>query len=330
MDKNINEMSRTERLKSKKKKKRRWPLVLLVIFLIFTSVAVYGYMRLKQTTDAIHTDLSDEEFVQEKHPSREKDKINLNGEEPFSILLLGIDKEGEGLDRGRSDTMMVMAVNPKNKKTTLVSIPRDTRTEIIGKGFDDKINHAHAFGGAGMSMNTVQNLLDIPIDYFVSVNMEGIQQIVDAVGGITVTPTLSFNQSGYSFVQGQPTTVNGEAALAYSRMRKQDPQGDFGRQERQREIVLAVLTKAASFDSILNYQSVLKTMENNLQTNLEFNDMVNIFLNYSSSLSNINQIQMTGEGTRINDIYYLNVSDEDLSEISSELKKELEITDTNQ
>lgn len=325
MSQNLNETSRTKRTQSKKK--RRWPRVLLVIVLIFASFILYGYMRLRKTSSTIHTDLSDEEFVQEKHPSRDRGKLNLNGKEPFSILLMGIDKEGEGLDRGRSDTMMVMAVNPTNKKTTLVSIPRDTRTEIIGKGFDDKINHAHAFGGAGMSLNTVQNLLDIPVDFFVSVNMNGIQQIVDAVGGISVTPTLSFNQSGYSFVEGQPTTVDGEAALAYSRMRKEDPEGDFGRQERQREVVLAILKKGASFDSILNFESVLTSMENNLQTNLEFNDMASIFLNYSSSLSNINQIQMTGEGTMINDIYYLIVPEASISEISSVLKSELEITE---
>lgn len=325
MSQNLNETSRTKRTQSKKK--RRWPRVLLVIVLIFASFILYGYMRLRKTSSTIHTDLSDEEFVQEKHPSRDRGKLKLNGKEPFSILLMGIDKEGEGLDRGRSDTMMVMAVNPTNKKTTLVSIPRDTRTEIIGKGFDDKINHAHAFGGAGMSLNTVQNLLDIPVDFFVSVNMNGIQQIVDAVGGISVTPTLSFNQSGYSFVEGQPTTVDGEAALAYSRMRKEDPEGDFGRQERQREVVLAILKKGASFDSILNFESVLTSMENNLQTNLEFNDMASIFLNYSSSLSNINQIQMTGEGTMINDIYYLIVPEASISEISSVLKSELEITE---
>lgn len=323
MNDNSGDMSRAKRVKSTKK--RRWPRVLLVVLLLLGSAFTYGYYRLQKTSDSIYS-----EIVKDKHPSREDEEVDLKGKKPFSILLMGIDKEGEGLDRGRSDTMMVMAVNPENKKTTLVSIPRDTRTEIVGKDIDDKINHAHAFGGAGMSMNTVQNLLDIPIDYFVSVNMEGIQQIVDAVGGITVTPSLSFNQSGYSFVEGQPTTVDGAAALAYSRMRKQDPEGDFGRQERQREIVLAVLNKAASFDSILNYQSVLKTMENNLQTNLEFNEMVSIFLNYSSSLSNINQIQLTGEGTRTNDIYYLNLSEDILSEVKTELKEELEITESNE
>lgn len=319
MTKNSSQLSRADKHKHKHKKRRRWPRVLLVILLLFASAFTYGYYRLRKTSDNIYSDIS-----KDKHPSREEQEVDLKDKKPFSILLMGIDTGDQGrVDQGRSDTIMVMTVNPEKDKTTLVSIPRDTRTEIIGRGFDDKINHAYAFGGPAMSVNTVQNLLDIPIDYFVSVNMAGIQQIVDAVGGVSVTPGISFNQDGYSFVEGQETKVNGEAALAYSRMRKQDPEGDFGRQERQREIVLAILKKGASFDSILNYQSVLNTMEDNLQTNLDFNDMVSIFMNYSSALSNINQIQMDGEGTKIDGIYYLNIPEETIADVSSELKEEL-------
>lgn len=321
MAKNVNDMSRTERIDQNKKQKRKWPRVLLIVALLFGSFLTYGYYRLQKTSDTIYSDVEKDE-----HPSRGDNVVDLKGKKPFSILLMGIDTGDKGrVDKGRSDTMMVMTVNPTNKRTTLVSIPRDTRTEIIGKGFQDKINHAYSFGGPTMAINTVQNLLDIPIDYFVSVNMAGMQQIVDAVGGVSVTPKISFTQDGFSFVKGETIKVNGEAALAYSRMRKQDPEGDFGRQERQRELVLAILKQGTSLDSILNYQSVLETMENNLQTNLEFNEMVSIFLNYSSSLANINQIQMNGEGTRINDIYYLEIPEDVLSEISTELKTELEI-----
>lgn len=323
MGDNINEMTRTQRVK--KSKKRRWPRVLLVILLLLGSALTYGYYRLQKTSDTIYS-----EITKDSHPSRENQEVDLKDKKPFSILLMGIDTGDQGrVDQGRSDTIMVMTVNPTTKQTTLVSIPRDTRTEIIGKGIEDKINHAYSYGGPTRAINTVQNLLDIPIDYFVSVNMAGIQQIVDAVGGISVTPGLSFSQDGFSFVEGQTMKIDGAAALAYSRMRKQDPEGDFGRQERQREIVTAILKKGASLDSILNYQSVLETMEDNLQTNLEFNEMVSIFMNYSSALSSINQIQMTGEGTMMNEIYYLIVPEDSLSEISAELKKELEITEAN-
>src|SRR5690606_29205840 len=109
-----------------------------------------------------------------------------------------------------------------DKSMKMVSIPRDTRTEIIGKGFQDKINHAYAFGGPEMAIDTVENFLDIPIDYFVQVNMESFKDIVDAVGGVTVNNSFSFNAGGYTFNEGQ-ISLNGAEALAYSRMRYEDP-----------------------------------------------------------------------------------------------------------
>lgn len=315
-------LSRTER----RRKKRRWPKILLIILLLIGGLLTYGYFRIRKTSDTIYTDLSEEEFQKEEHASRNKGNVQLKRKEPFSILLMGIDTGDQGrVDRGRSDTMMVLSVNPKNKKTTMLSIPRDTRVEIAGKGYEDKINHAYAFGGPIMSMNTVQNLLDIPVDYFVSVNMKGIQQIVNAVGGITVHPNLTFNQTGYSFIEGQEEKVDGAGALAYSRMRKKDPEGDYGRQARQREVVQAILDKAASFESILNFESLLKTAEDNVQTNLKFSEMVTISTNYLSALSNVKEIQMQGEGIRIDGIYYDIISEEVKTEIQNELKNELEI-----
>lgn len=324
MENKTNEYSRRSRKENNKKKKSRgrgclW--IFLILLLIGGGLVLYAYFELRSTTDTIHDDVTEDTIV---HTSREKEKVELNRETPFSILLLGIDSGDMGrIERGRSDTIMVMTVNPNTEKTTLVSIPRDTYTEIVGRGFQDKINHAYSFGGPAMSMNSVQNFLDIPIDYYVSVNMKGIQQIVDAVGGITLTPTLSFNQSGFSFVKDQPTQMDGEMALAYSRMRKID--SDYGRQGRQREVVLETLSKVASFNSVLNYQSVLQTMEDNVLTNLAFDELVNIFLNYRTALTNIEQIQLEGSGQRMGGIYYEIIPEEQVQEVSSQLKTQLEI-----
>lgn len=326
MAENKNEMSRSSRNKSGKGRRRGgcWRF-LIVLLLIIAGVFAYAYYELRQTTDFIHSDITEEKMT---HESRENKNVELKGDEPFSILLLGIDTGDMGrVEKGRSDTVMVMTVNPKNEQTTLVSIPRDTYTEIVGQGTDDKINHAYAYGGAAMAMNTVQNLLDIPIDYYVSVNMKGIQQIVDAVDGIRITPSISFSQSGHDFVEGQEMKMDGETALAYSRMRSEDPEGDYGRQSRQREVVLETLSKVTSFNSVLNYKSVLNTMEDNVMTNLTFDEMVSMFLNYRSAMSNIEEEQMSGSGTRIGGIYYEIIPDEEIDSISRTLKKELEISE---
>lgn len=319
MNENDKYLSRSR--KQKKKKKNgclRW---FIVVMLIVLAIFGYGFLRLKQTTNRIHDNVVEEK---ETHASRVEKDLDLDGKNSFSVLMLGIDTGDMGrVEQGRSDTMMVMVVNPESNKTTLLSIPRDTYTEISGKGIMDKINHAYAFGGAAMSMNTVQNMLDIPIDYYASVNMEGIQQIVNAVDGVTITPEISFNQSGYSFVEGQTMTMDGAQALAYSRMRKQDPSGDYGRQSRQRAIVEAIVDEALSINSVFNYQSILKTMEDNVKTNLTFNQMVNISLNYSKPLKNFEEIQMSGTGTKMNGIYYDIMADEEIERVSNILKTEL-------
>lgn len=115
------------------------------------------------------------------------------------MLMLGVD-ERDG-DKGRSDTMIVLTVNPQKKSVKMLSIPRDTRTEIVGHGTQDKINHAFAFGGAKMSMDTIENFLDIPIDYYMKINMEGFKDIVDAVGGVTVQNDLDFTSDGIHFAK---------------------------------------------------------------------------------------------------------------------------------
>ncbi|WP_225743732.1 LCP family protein [Marinilactibacillus sp. Marseille-P9653] len=248
------------------------------------------------------------------------------GTDAFSVLLLGIDTGDDGrVEQGRSDTMMVMTVNPNTEKTTIVSIPRDTYTEIVGRGTMDKINHAYAFGGTSMSVNTVQNLFDIPIDYYISVDMEGLQQIVDAVGGITITPHLTFEQSGYNFVNGQQSNMNGKMALEYSRMRKQDPNGDYGRQERQREVVQATIRKMASVESVMNYKTVLNSLSANMKTNLTFNDMVDTFTKYNSAINTIDQEQLSGTGRLQDGIYYEFIPNEEIQRVSNILKQELGI-----
>ena len=291
----------------------------LIAFFLALIVGLFAYRDLRSTSDAIHEEVEDQEVMRD-------DAVDLGDGDPFSVLLMGIDTGEEGrVDQGRSDTMMVVTVNPHTQQSTIVSIPRDTYTEIAGRGTMDKINHAYAFGGTSMAVNTVQKLFDIPIDYYVSINMEGLEQIVDALNGITLVPDSTFQQSGYSFTQGQETQLDGGAALAYSRMRKQDPEGDYGRQKRQRQVVMAIVDEVASIESILNYRSVLSVLDQNMATNMTFDEMVTIFTNYRDASGNTRQEQLSGEGTRIDGVYYDIVSDAEINRVQTLLKEDLEI-----
>lgn len=323
-------MSQRSRINRNKKKKRSTGRTLLKIFLLFLLLFVLAggyviwqvYNDLQSTTEEMYEEVEG----QEQHTSRkEKPVVVDDGEDPFSVLIMGVDTGDGRVETGRSDTMMLLTVNPNTDKTSIVSIPRDTYTEIIGRGHKDKINHAYAFGGTGMAMNTVQNLFDIPVDYFVSVNMDSMQQIVDAVGGITVLPPISFTQSPYTFVEGQATHMDGAKALSYSRMRKSDPNGDYGRQHRQRQVIEGTMKSIASLDSIMNYRNILGTLGNSMKTNMSFDDMVDMFNNYRGSVSNVDQVQLSGSGQMIGGVYYEIIPDEEINRVSSHLKTELEL-----
>ncbi|EMF47433.1 Cell envelope-associated transcriptional attenuator LytR-CpsA-Psr [Planococcus halocryophilus Or1] len=271
------------------------------------------YNSFTNTLDEIHEPIERE--VSEKRTIDQE--VVLSEQDPFSVLLLGVDERED--DRGRSDTMVVMTVNPADESTKMVSIPRDTYTEIVGRGTTDKINHAYAFGGIEMSMATVENLLDIPIDYVLQVNMEGFQDIVDAVGGVEVNNTLAFDE----FKEGT-IELDGEEALGYVRMRKQDPEGDFGRQNRQKQVIQGIMKKGASVNSLLNYKSIFTALGDNVRTNMTFDEMMDVQSNYRDAIGTVDQLMVEdGTGETINGIWYYMMNDAELAEIQSTLKTHL-------
>ena len=300
------------------KKKRKWPkyvLIALLVALIAGGIYVYSvYSNFTTTLDTMH------EPVEREQPSVERTEIvEFDQQDPFSVLLLGVDERED--DRGRSDTMVVMTVNPETQSTKMVSIPRDTYTEIVGRGTTDKINHAYAFGGIEMSMNTTENLLDIPIDYVVQVNMEGFEDIVDAVDGVTVNNSLAFD----NFPEGE-IELNGEQALDYVQMRKQDPRGDFGRQDRQKQVIQGIMRKGASINSLWNYKDIFDALGQNVRTNMTFDEMVDVQRNYQDAVTNVDQMIIEdGYGETINGIWYYMMDDAELAEIQSTLKEHLEL-----
>jgi LCP family protein required for cell wall assembly len=198
--------------------------------------------------------------------------------EPFSVLLLGVDKRKN--DAGRSDTIIVMILINENRQKWSAFLV--TRTQNNGK-VHDKINHAYAYGGLEMSMNTVEELIDIPIDYVVQVNMEGFADIVDAVGGVNVNNTLAFSNEGFDYPTGN-INLSGEEALAYVRMRYDDPKGDFGRQNRQKQVIQAILKEGASVNSLVNYRDIFNALGANVQTSMSFDEMVDVQANYQMLL----------------------------------------------
>lgn len=240
---------------------------------------------------------------------------------PFSVLLLGVDERAN--DVGRSDTMVVLTVNPAEHSILMFNIPRDTRTEIIGKGVQDKINHAYAFGGVNMSIQTVENLLGNPIDYYVKVNMEGFSSIIDLLGGVEVDNPFQFTYEGKIFNEGA-IHLSGEEALLYSRMRYDDPRGDLGRNSRQREIIQQLIKNALQISNVVQIEPILNEVGGNVKTDISFDEMKKFVTGYSRDLKNIETIEIQGQGERINGIYYYIVGEQEIVRVQEIMAKHLE------
>lgn len=296
------------------------------IFLIIFGIVAVIVIGIVGVGAKLYMDLSGS--IQKTYESVERDQarenpLDLDNQEPFTVLLLGIDTGDLGrTDQGRSDALMVATINPSDTQTTIVSIPRDTYVEIVGHGTEDKINHAYAFGGAAMSMDTVQKYLDIPIDHYVSMNMAGIKELVDAVGGVDINNDLKFDTKNYTFDIGK-IHVDGDQALAFTRMRYDDPNGDYGRQGRQRSVVAAVAKKALSLDGVTQYQEVLNAMEGNMKTDMDFSTMQKIALDYRDAFGKIEQVQIQGDGFMQDGISYQRVSTDELARVQKILKEQL-------
>jgi len=296
-------MKRSEVRKNKKKRWYKIPLIVLSVLVLIGGVWLLSIYNKAKTTvnEKMYQEVGSIDKAVSKKKVKDKEQLN--------VLIMGIDVS-EG-DSGRSDSMMVATLNPQEDSMKLISIPRDTRTEIVGKGFDDKINHAYSFGKEDMAIATVENFLDIEIDYHISLNMTGLQMLIDELGGVTVNSELAWQDGNYTFEKG-PTELDGKKALAYVRMRKEDPSGDFGRAKRQRQVVEAMIKEGASIGSVNKIGSIIDILgDDNLKTSADFDDVKRLFTGYSGVRKNIENYQVQGQGQMIDGIYYYVVSEEE-------------------
>src|SRR5690625_962483 len=209
-----------KRVSRKKSKRKLWLIIpLVVILLVAAGIGGYFFLVYNHAKKTVNDIIFDP--VESIDTKITKKKIQAT--EPLHILLLGIDSHSS--EKGRSDALMILSLDPKQEIMQLISIPRDTRVPIVGKGFDDKINHAYAFGGVDMAVATVENFLDIDLDYYVRINMEGLEQLVDHLGTITVYNDIAWSDGKYDFGFG-PTEMDGDKTMHFVRMRKQDPRSE--------------------------------------------------------------------------------------------------------
>ncbi|WP_338553748.1 LCP family protein [Paenibacillus sp. KS-LC4] len=200
--------------------------------------------------------------------------VNTN---PFALMLLGVDQRGK--ETGRSDTMIYTVIRPKDGAILMVSIPRDTYTEIVGKNKEDKITHAYAFGGAKMAIETVENLFDQPINYYAAINFQGFRDVIDAMGGISLPiaeDIINKDPDHEKFVvKGGQDVYNGNDALNYVRYRE-DAGGDMSRTGRHQIFLNQLLDKASEVGQWSKIPDLIDIMGENFSTDIQPDQMIKL------------------------------------------------------
>ncbi|WP_059172232.1 LCP family protein [Bacillus sp. FJAT-27445] len=309
------------RLKRKKiRKKRTFRIIaLLIAFLVIGTVSFFAYEILYSTQKASKN-------IYHQLESDKKAPDVAVTKDPFTVLLVGIESQEGG---ERSDVLMLATVNPKTEKIYMVSIPRDTRLYIDEVGYKTKITHSYGNGGIETTIKAVKSLIDVPIDYYITTNFDGFEDVVDTLSGVKVDVPFTFKAQltgslkWKTYYQGE-MELNGNEALAYVRMRKTDPRGDHGRNERQQQVIKAIIDKGTSFTSITKIDNLIDDMGKNVKTNIPPSKFAS-FVKLYSKLKNtpIENLKIEGEDRTINNGAYFIPDEESLAQINTLLTQAL-------
>jgi LCP family protein required for cell wall assembly len=204
-----------------------------------------------------------------------------SGTKRVNILLLGIDhRDDEPIDGSRSDTIMVVSIDPLSKSVVMVSLPRDLWVSIPGY-FQQRINVAHSAGGPALVGRTIEANFGIRIDHFARINFRGFEEIVDAVGGVIVDAERTIKDDEYPtedygvmrlFIPPGPQHMDGRTALQYARSRHSE--NDFGRARRQQRVLMALRDRGLQLNILPKVPSLIGLVQKAIQTDVGVTDML--------------------------------------------------------
>ncbi|RLQ93017.1 LCP family protein [Planomicrobium sp. Y74] len=320
-------MNRKKYRKSKSSKKRTIIKVSLTLAVsLLLCLSAYGIFLVKKAENAANNAF--ESGDREMSDLRDEKVEPLHDD--ISILFIGVDdssKRDQSSNSIRSDALVLATLNNEDKSIKLVSIPRDTYTFIPDAGKEDKITHAYAYNGPSSTIESVENLLEIPVDYYVRMDFEAFIDVVDALDGIRVDVPYDleeqdeFDNAGAVTLEEGIQTVDGSEALALARTRHYD--NDIERGKRQQMILQAIMDKALSAGSFTKYADVIDAVGDNMKTNLSFRDMQAFFEYAKDGKPEVETISLTGYDDMSTGIYYWQLDEESLMEVQDILQSHL-------
>ena len=270
--------SRQERKAAQGKATHPWLIALVAVLAVAVAAAGYAVYRYNRVAQAIAPAPS----ADATRAQRAVDPVVPEAKkEPTYVLILGADRR-PGQTRARTDTILIARIDPETEKVGLLSIPRDTRVKIPGRGMD-KITHANVYGGPALAIETVKDFTGLPIHHYMEVDFEGFVSLVDMVGGVTVKLKQPINDpkgasssggvSNVTYIPAGKQTLNGQQALTFVRSRR-FPDGDFTRIKNQQKFMIALLKKATSAKNLTKWPAIAEEAGKNLDTDMSLPELM--------------------------------------------------------
>jgi LCP family protein required for cell wall assembly len=307
------EITRVQRLKIKRTRKSRLFWTTCCLLTIIASLAYASFVY----ADGVWVYLADKYF---------NNRINAMGSENLTegrrprlnIMLIGVDQRKD--EPSRSDTLMLVMLNLKDKAIDVISIPRDTRVKIEGLANRTKINHAHPNGGLELTKKTVEQLLGLPVHYYIETNFLGFENIIDTIGGVDldVEKRMYYPPEDIDLKKGQQH-LNGHDALGYVRFRS-DGQGDIPRIERQHYFLKVLTNQMLQPATLLKLPKITGELFSNVNTDMSIKDLlilVGEFKNINSQ--NIRFFNIPGKPEYIGGGSYFVVDEEKLQALTDDI-----------
>ncbi len=287
-------------------KKKKFPIAIAVAVVLLLAVAGWGWsvwVRIYESAPPPSENGETEPPVVDPEP--EKNILN--------VLILGIDQLEH--EPARADTIMVMSINQDTDEVALISIPRDARVEIPGRGMD-KINHAMAYKGElRLMISTVEKLLGVPMHHYVYTNFAGFTRIIDTLGGVTINVEKAmYHESVYLPIDLQPGVqdLNGAQALSYVRYRGD---GDFNRMLRQQNFLKAVASETLKPATFLKLPVLLEQIARHVRTDMSITQLLSFSRTASEiELDELNTVMIQGNPINVNGVSYVQLDDDHLQE----------------
>ncbi|MFT3658321.1 LCP family protein [Staphylococcus ureilyticus] len=308
----------------------KYLLIFLSLILVVVPV-IFAVLLLKSSQGAFEHSLNTSDTSRES--SIRESKVNPS-KDPISILFLGIDdnsgreKNGQSAEQSRTDAMILSTFNADKEQIRMLSIPRDTISYIPEVGYYDKITHAHAYNGPTASMDSVEATLNVPVDYYVRINMEAFVDAVDELGGIEYDVPYNIsepntNDTGKIKVKKGHQKLNGDEALAVARTRHQD--SDLKRGQRQMDLIKKLFIKAQKADSFSKLDDVIEIVGKNAKHNLSYKEVKALATSYLKDDVKIKSKQLEGQDDYLNGVYYYNPNIKNIQDTANLLRSDLNL-----